>query len=257
MALTRNERANVALFQSKIFGGNLNKAYFTHGVMYGNYFDLRIYKDVKFTFKHGNNQNHLREKDGDKRYDSIARSKVKVYRLVCGNNYQHGRFRPLFATYTFAEPVEGLDTALGFFRRYLRRLERHLGYKVKYVAVPQIQWERYEKTGKKVWHFHIVFFNVPPLNFKINDHMWGQGGVNIQFVKGIKNIGAYVAGYCTKKDIDEIPFNRRFYYCSRGLFHPQDFFHKDVIDSLLLTGTVKVLKVFEGVKYSQIKYQLK
>jgi len=257
MALTREEKVNLAESVSKISGGSVAKSYWQHAVKYGDYLDVRTYKDVKITFN-GIDTSKFRTKEGSKRNDSIARSKVRVYRLVVGNIYRFGRYRPIFATYTFKNSITNLDEAISNYKRYLARLRAYLGYNPKFVTVPQIQWKRFELTGQKVWHFHTVFLNVSKIDFKVNDKMWGQGdnAVNLQYVRGIRNVGAYLAGYFTKKDFDEIPKNRRFYYCSKGLIQPQEFFHRDTIAGMIESGRVKVLSVYEGVKYSQIKYKL-
>lgn len=257
LAQTRTKKAENALSTSLASGGNLSKAYYIHAVKYGDYIDVRTYRDVKLSFN-GIDTSATRGDKGEKRDDSTSRSKIKLYRLVMANVRKHGKYRPIFATYTFKEPITNLDTALKRYRSYLEKLEYYLGYKPRYVAVPQIQWERYNKEGVKVWHFHIVFFNVPKLNFKKNDQMWGEtsNSVNLQFVRGIRSVGAYVAGYCTKKDFEEIPFNKRFYYCSRNLIQPVDIYEKSDIDNIIQSSTVSILSTFEGDNYSQIKYKI-
>lgn len=255
MAQTRAEKAKNAISRSYVAGGNVHKAYYKHAIKYGDYCDLRIYKDVKITFK-GNTNPKPKSQKGERRHDSLSRAKVKLFRLIVANTKRHGNFRPIFATYTFKDEVTDLSDALVGMRAYLSRLAHHLGYNPKYVAVPQIQWERYQKSGVKVWHFHFCFFNVPKLDFKFNDDAWGLGTVNLQFVRGVRSIGAYLAGYFNKNDWAEIPLNRKFYYSSHGLIRPQDVFNSQDIDELLGTGRVSILSTFEGHTYSQTKYKL-
>jgi len=255
MAVTRAQKVKNVNFADLLAGGNLNNAYFKHAVVYGDYCDLRIYKDVKITFN-VNSNNKTRGTEGERRDDSLSRAKVKLYRLICGNIRKHGRYRPIFATYTFAANIESLTLANRKLKSYLQELRRHLGYSPKYVCVPQIQWNRFEETGFKVWHFHICFFNIPKLSFKVNDRLWGQGSVNLEYVRGVRNIGAYLAGYFTKEDWKVIPFNGRFYYPSRGLIQPVDIFNLDTIDSILNRATVKPVAFYEGQTYTQIKYKL-
>jgi len=257
MAETRAKKAK--RMTSSVFGSNseIKKAYYKHAVQYGDYVDIRIYKDVRVIFN-GIDTSSYRQKEGEKRDDSLSRSKVKLFRLVMGNVGKHGKYRPIFATYTFKEPITNLDAALERLRSYRNKLNYYLGYKARYVAVPQIQWERYEKEGVKVWHFHIVFFNVPKLDFETNDKMWGEesNSVNLQFVRGIRSVGAYIAGYMTKKDFLEIPFNRRFYYASGNLVQPIDIYEQSAIDSLLENANIQLLSSFEGDNYSQTKYKI-
>jgi len=255
MALTRHE-IEKSFISSPSFGGNINKVYYQHGVKYGDYFDLRTYHNVKTTFKNKRVAGYEKATEGNKRIDSVARAKVKLFRLTVANVGKHGRYRPIFATYTFAQSITEYDKAVKTYTAYLRRLQAHIGYHLRYVAVPQIQWKRFEKTGQKVWHFHIVFFNIPKLDIEKNDKMWGQGFVKLEFPRGVRNVGAYIAGYMTKKDFEEIPINKRFYYCSRGLLQPQDFFNKDSVDGVLRHARLKTLSIYEGTNFSQTKYKL-
>jgi len=233
----------------------ISHAYDCHAVLYGDYCDVRQYFEVQY--KHyGNDTSKTRRQHGSKRSDSVARSKVKIYRLVTGNVYKHGRIKPIFGTYTFKEPITDYDFALTHYRRYIRRLKNYTQGKVRYVAVPQIQWDRYEKTGLKVWHFHFVYFNLKPVDFTINDKLWGQGMVQMEYVKGINNIGAYIAGYMTKKDFDEIPLNKRYYYPSIGLIQPKNVFHKDNVQQIIKGAKVRLLSMYTGVRYTQNKYKL-
>lgn len=262
MALTRSQKVNLNRSYSKnIAGGNVHKSYYKHGVLFGDYFDLRIYRNVKVTFN-GIDTSKTRREKGTKRFDSVARSRVKIYRLVTANVRKHGNFKPVFATYTFKEEVTDLNEALGRYRYYLQKLRSTVSHSLKYLTVPQIQWKRFDKYGVKVWHFHTVFFNAPKFDLRSNDEMWcqGSGAVNLRFIdnrgRSISNVASYIAGYITKKDFDEVPLNKRFYYASMGLIQPQDVFHSDSIDSILSCATLKVLSTFEGNTYVQTKYKL-
>jgi len=233
----------------------ISRAYNCHAVLYGDYCDVRNYYDVQY--KHyGNDTSKARRQHGSKRADAVARAKVKIYRLVTGNVYKHARVRPIFGTYTFEEPITDFDIALTHYKRYIRRLKEYTNNQIRYVAVPQIQWSRYQDTGLKVWHFHFVYFNLKPVDFKINDKLWGQGIVQMEYVRGINNIGAYIAGYMTKKDFDEIPLNKRFYYPSRNLIQPKDVFHIENVQQIIKGAKVKLLSTYTGVKYTQSKYKL-
>jgi len=255
MALTRDKKAQLSISQNKLAGGNLSNAYYKHAVIYGDYIDVRTYKDVKYTFN-GFDTSKNRRKKGERSTSSLARAKVTLYRLIVGNIGKHGKYKPLFVTYTFKDNVENLDTALDYLRKYLLALRYQQGKKPLYVCVPQIQWERFEKTGFKVWHFHICFFNLPPLNFKQHDKLWPWGYVNSQHVRGIRSIGAYLAGYFTKEDWRHIPLNKKFYYCSRSLVRPTDLYQHSHIDKYVNSANVKILSKFEGETYTQIKYKL-
>jgi len=250
MANTRAQKVENYKVRSSVAGGNISKVYYKHGVVYGNYFDLRIYKDVKTTFKY-DRENNAKGKSGGKRDDSVARARVALYRLITANIGKHGRFKAIFATYTFARNITDIETANLRFKCYIASLTEYVGYRPKYVCVPETQ-------ERGAWHFHVVFFNLPKIDFKVNDKLWRQGetAVNMQFVRGIRDIGAYCSKYLSKEMIITRGINKKVYYTSRHLIRPFDVFEQDVIDNILIGGTFRVLSSFEGDNYSQIKYKL-
>jgi len=250
MAQTRAQKVEYHKSASRIAGGNVHKAYYKHGVIYGDYFDLRIYKDVKTTFT-PTDRDYSKRREGSKRHDSISRARVLLYRLVAANIGRHGRFKPIFATYTFQENVDRRSYALMRFKVYLQRLRAHLGYSPKYVAV-------LENQTRGALHFHVVFFNLPKLSFKLNDKMWGEGdtAVNLQFVSRIRDVSAYLSKYLSKEILHTSGINKKSFFSSRSLIRPQDVFNTDTIDTILQTGTLKLLSTYEGPTYTQIKYKL-
>jgi len=250
MANTRAQKVEFYKIASKIAGGNISKVYYKHGVLYGDYFDLRIYNDVKSTF-YATSNIKVKSKQGSKRFDSLARSRVALYRLIVANVGKHGRFKPIFATYTFASNITNLADANLRFKLYLEKLREYLGTRPKYVCVPEVQ-------ERGAWHFHVIFFNLPKISFKDNDAMWGQGdsAVNLQVIKGIRDVGAYCAKYLSKEMIASCGINKKLYYSSRFLVRPIDVFHLDAIDTIVNNHTLKVLSVYSGNNYSQIKYKM-
>jgi len=250
MANTRAETVQFRKIQSKISGGNISKVYYKHGVLYGKYFDLRIYNEVKQTF-YATDTNKVKSKQGGKRDDSISRARVNLYRLVVGNTYQHGKYKPILATYTFADDIRNIAEANLHFKLYLERLTKYLGTRPKYVAVPELQ-------KRKVWHFHVVFFNLPTIDLKINDRLWNQGdyAVKLEYIRGIRDIGSYCAKYMTKEMYEHTGASKKLYYCSKHLVRPIDVFAPDAIDTILQYSTFKVLSTFSGQSYTQLKYKL-
>lgn len=228
---------------------NISKAYYRHGVLYGDYFDLRIYKDVKITFNYGaQDYNKTKSKEGTKRSDSTARARVNIFRLVSGNVGRFGQFKPIFGTYTFAEQTRSIDYANTRFKYYIKQLNNYLGYKAEYIVVP-------EKHKSGSYHFHSVFFNLPKMSYRDNDKMWGQGdsAVNLQYARGVRDTGAYLAKYLSK-DVKDL--NKKMYRTSKGIIRPINVIHSDTIDSILDSSTIRVLSAFEGHTYTQTKYKL-
>lgn len=248
--LTREQRADYNKAQSKASGGNICKSYYKHGVVYGDYFDLRIYTNVKNTY-YPADTNREKRRQGAKRDDSIARARVQLYRLVQANVGKHGRYRPIFATYTFKDNITDLSRANSYYKQYATKLRYHIGKNPEYVVVP-------EQQQRGAWHFHTVFFNLPKIDPKLNDALWGQGdyAVKLEYVRGIRNVAAYLAKYLSEDFLANRPLNSKFYRSSAGLIRPYDVFHHDIIDNLLDMPRIKVLSTYQGVSYSQIKYKL-
>lgn len=251
--LTREEKE--ILFNSLRNSGDteLKRAFFKHAVVYGDYVDVYAYKDVKMIFN-GKDNSRNRRQSGAKRDDSLSRARTTLYRLVRGNVYKHGRFKPIFGTYTFAEQVFCLDKASTMFKRYIARLSRYVGKRVLYVAVP-------EKHESGAWHLHVIFFNLPKLNLEINDKLWKQGNtaVNMKFVKGVngvRDVASYISKYLSKSYLNNRAFNKKMYYCSRGLIRPIHIYSRDAIDDILKSGTIRVLSSFEAQTFTQTKYHL-
>jgi len=146
------------------------------------------------------------------------RSRTEVRRIV---NTNCGRFHGIdkFLTLTYARAEEDLDTAHRDFDRFMKRFKRAYG-NFQYLAVPALQWSRFEKYGVKVWHFHIALFGVPYLDKDKLAAMWGQGFVDIRRIQDYENPGQYIGRYL-QQDFDSPDLEgRRKYYTSQGLQRP-------------------------------------
>jgi hypothetical protein len=102
-------------------------------------------------------------------------------------------------TLTFREDLVDLGLAWKALGKWFRMVKR-LMPDFAYVAVPEIQKERAERTGKKVWHFHLAvrgFRNVNVLR-----HCWrrvvGEGNVDIGRGNGRPWKRAVLARYLCK-----------------------------------------------------------
>jgi hypothetical protein len=152
-----------------------------------------------------------RRRAGNRRHDSISRTRQNVFFIVGGNiqpNYQ-----PMFITLTFARNECDLHSANREFRNFVRRFERYLRRKIKYLVVPEFQ-----KRGAV--HFHCVVFNVgyyPVLQLK---KIWGLGSVDIKKIDHPDNVAAYISGYITKELFDNRLFGQKAFFTSRGLLRP-------------------------------------
>lgn len=251
--ITKEEKERIFRMSRTSSRGHLKRVYYKQAVVYGDYMDLYTYHELKMIYN-GKNNSGIKGKQGSKRNDSVQRARNSLYRLVKANVYQHGKFRPIFGTYTFSECVRELDTANIQLQRYIRKLRRYLGKPVLYVAVP-------EQHESKAWHFHLVFFNVPKLDFETNDKLWGQGktAVNMKFVKGVngvRDVAGYISKYLSKDFLVQRGINKKMFYASRGLKRPIVIYANDTIDDILKNARIKVLNEYEGKTFVQTQYKL-
>lgn len=161
------------------------------------------------------------------RKDSIERARRKIKRLINSNVYVYGR-NPIFVTYTFKGNVSSIREANRVFKSHIRDIRRDIvGRSVRYVGVPEIQGRRAEIYGVSVWHFHVVFFDLPYIeNIKEKfEKSWGAGWVQIKVIDHVRNVGAYVSKYFSKQWEIEIKQNKyqKAYYSTLNLFQPEVF----------------------------------
>jgi len=256
MAQSRATIVKKVQFQ-KLFDANthLSRAYFIHGVKYGNWIDIRQYKKVKVTFN-GNNRNNTKRTTGTKRSYSLNRARVRIYRLIHANCFQHGRYQPIFTTYTFAEQCTEIDRVNAMFKLFVKRLEYYTQKKLQYLCVPEIQKEREKKEGKGVWHFHVIWFNLPWIDYKKHEDIWGLGWSQIEAVRSIRDIGSYVAKYLSKDIFESRLYGKKTFYTSRNLIRPQDYYEQHEIDNILKSCNHRLINRYECETYTQYKYKL-
>jgi len=158
--------------------------------------------------------------------EAVQRARRNLRRIVASNDvklHKGDKGRPQFVTFTFAEPVEDIERVKREWQLFLKRLRRSpLGtFNLRYIAVPEIQREREQKTGKAVWHIHAVFFGVAPLDrtYDLWRNLWGNGLVNVKQVKARSATGVslYLAKYLGK---DMVASGRRLYWRGGNLLAP-------------------------------------
>jgi len=237
---------HVAQLRYKYSHSQVNRVYFLKFIEFGNFIDVTNYKRLRLSFKNKNKINVRKKTDRLDR--SLQRTRENIYRLIEANIKQHGNFRPVFATLTYAHNVKDLSPAYRDFKYFIKKLKEKLGKKVHYVAVPEFQ-----KRGAV--HFHIVFLNLPYIKAKDFENLWGLGMTNIQVAKKIGSTSKYLFKYLTKSLLDKRLSNRRIVLSSRGLYRPvQSFSHED-LSSKLNNGTYTIVSAFETEFIKKSKYQ--
>jgi len=253
--MTRQSKVNQIELRKLEYETNVSKVYYKHAVIYGDYIDVRIYDNVKITFKNDKNRNYTKSDKGIKRGDSVSRARNNIYRLVQANTYKHGKFKPVFTTYTFAQPITDITEANREFKLFIQRINYHLKTKIKYVCIPEIQKSREKSTGFAVWHFHTVYFNCPFIPKKTHQDIWGNGWARIEIARSVRDVGSYLAKYLSKVIMDSRTFGKKVLFTSRGLIRPIDLFNTQAIDNVL-KNAIKVVSHYQGSCYKQIKYKI-
>lgn len=213
-------------------------------VISGNHFEHTTYeKPYFFNFPPtGEERQHSLRSDNLqlRRKDSIWRARQRIKRLTQANENQYGQ-RMKFITYTFRDEVTDLREARIWWEMYVRKLRSQFG-SLRYLGVAEIQKKRFERTGKKVWHFHVLFFNLPFIYGAKDLHgrLWDRGFVKIITIDHVKNVGLYVSKYL-RKDLQERELvGEKSFFTSQNLLKPQQFRRKKSILKNLRKGTFVV-----------------
>lgn len=171
------------------------------------------------------------ERTRDNFNKSVARARNNIFDIISSNIGQIPTFgdnkfvSPKFVTLTFADNITDVQEANAEFTRFNKRLSWHLyGLRrnvIKYICVPEFQ-------QRGAVHYHVLYFNLPYVDFEEVSMIWGKGYLYIEGVKdGITNYAKYLAKYMNKEnskgeDLYEVyrdrnMLNQKRYFCSRGL----------------------------------------
>lgn len=131
---------------------------------------------------------------------------------------------PIFLTFTYKVNQGDLDVAWEDWRRFIRKLNKHLAYSLKYLVVVEFQ-----KRGAV--HFHTIFFNLPieyersERRTRLIARLWSHGFVDVEEVRKARSVASYVTKYLSKGADDERVWGRRFFSCSKGLKRPIKYYN--------------------------------
>ncbi len=171
------------------------------------------------------------EQKKENRNKVMSRAKKTVRRLINANVYKYkdsndNIIRPKFVTLTFKDLVTDVKKANYEFKKFIKRLNYKLGYKVKYVTVIEFQ-------QRGAIHYHVVFFNLIYMNSNDLADLWKNGFIKINAIDDCDNVGAYVSKYMTKDNDEDKLRGEKCYFSSRGLFKPVEIKDKKKIDDLV------------------------
>jgi len=211
----------------------IQKTITNQAIFYGNF--VKSADFIKPIYVHSNERKDFSKKEGgDKRDDSLSRSRITLYRLIHANLRRHGDFPPVFLTLTYQINQQDIKQSNKDFRLYIKRLNFHLRTKLRYICVPEFQ-------QRGAVHYHVMFFNIPFRQYKFFQDTWGHGSTRIEKARDVKNLAAYMAKYLTKDTIIKTLKNNRILLTSRGLLRPQKYDNEDAQIQLQRVTITEVL----------------
>lgn len=140
-----------------------------------------------------------------------------------------------FVTYTFRKEITEFKQANNLFNTFTKRLNYYLQSEklttenLKYFLVPEIQHSRAKKYGAKVWHFHVIYFNLPAVYYPKLFKIWGNGGIKVKQMNNLDHLVNYVTKYFTKSKSEDYAKGQHKFFTSRGLQRPWEFREADII----------------------------
>jgi hypothetical protein len=197
---------------------------------------------------------------------ACQRAKTHIRRLILNNNL----WNHCGTTYSKAE--DGLDREKVLYdnKKFLMRLAYQMNKKIDYVAVPEIQPERYIKYLVKVYHMHVALgFDITERemfsawnsfkclkcekycnkvkNFQCRDCKYFKGVVWVKREKDkdLRRNANYYAKYFSKgfeeKELNQRSFSQNRYLCSHGLKMPE-------IEEINLTDK-EIIRINKGANF--------
>ncbi|ELC8451723.1 hypothetical protein QYB64_003304 [Clostridium perfringens] len=165
-----------------------------------------------------------------KNREKVCRRAMNDLRRLINANFKRGSSR--FITLTFKDNVQDLKYSNYEFKKFVKRFEYYLGYKVQYTVVIEFQ-----KRG--AIHYHAIFYNIPSkLDLPRCREIWGHGSFNCKRIDNVDNVGAYMVKYLSKNIDDERLKGNKMYFNSRGLVKP-----KEIKEPVLVSALVGSLQV--------------
>ena len=216
------------------------KAFNQRIVKSGDVYEIYDYENPVFTgFSSKGGRHHAintsHEVKEENRERALTKTRKDIRNLINCNFNRYGE-KSKFLTLTFKEDVTDLALANKYLFDFVKRVNYQIfGTKksaLKYTCVPEIQWERFAKYGVKVWHFHLVLYNLPWTHQSVLQSIWGNGHVWVNVVDDVDNVGAYICKYITKESAAEL-VGKKSVSNSRGLYKPVEIKDKKRVSEVL------------------------
>jgi len=164
---------------------------------------------------------------------AISRARKKL-RLTVASNIDN-KHDLKFWTFTFDPKFDNTAkneaAAREYFRQFMKRFQRITSFKLKYLAIAELQ----KKNGRNAWHFHVLFFNLGFYPHSEMSRYWRGGFVFVSTqrtrIQSIQHMIIYLSKYLSK-DTD-VGRSKKLFWTSRGLkkptviYNPQSFDFSD------------------------------
>ena len=217
--------------------------YGTKVIQSGNVIEVYEYKNpVKTGFtggKGGRKKGDIKSENTEENREKVlSRARRDLRRIVNANLEKYSKF----LTLTFADDVQDISYANNEFKKFIKRFNYYLGYKVAYSGVIEFQnGKEYIKNGVKckgigrgTVHYHVIFYNTPQkLNFDVMTDIWGNGWIFLNVIDNVDNVGAYMCKYMTKCEDEKRLRGKKLYFNSRGLKKPQEVKEPELVKAVV------------------------
>ncbi len=164
---------------------------------------------------------------------SYNRARTTIKRLVNANTEW-----TKFFTLTFAQNITDKKQANYLFNQFIKRLKYAIP-DFSYLAVP-------ERQKRGAIHYHLIC-NLPYVDFDWLRDLWGWGRLEVNDIRSVRKIGAYISKYLTKGASE---FCKKSFFCSRNIKKPIELigFRADTFKKKFLVG---VELIFQKQFYSE------
>lgn len=170
--------------------------------------------DIKVSREGGRDKEGKQERIQEYRDQVNYKAREKVRRLINANFDENS----LFVTLTFAENVTDLEYANYELKKFLQKMKR------KQKDFAHVTVVEFQKRGAVHYHmvcnYHLEWTTHKELQKHERDiaTVWGNGFVDIQPIKHVDNVGAYLIKYMSKEHNDERLEGKKRYFFLETLF---------------------------------------
>jgi hypothetical protein len=192
---------------------------------------------------------------GQRLIKNLHRTRTTVIDLINCNAFQYypdllhpsysWPITPKFVTFTYRESMTNLTQALIDFKlfnqRYAKAFYDLKKLPAKYLAIYEIQKKREMTYKKAVWHFHVVYFNLPWIDKNFMQDVWKHGFIDVRDLSAVGNVGFYMTKYMLKDANDPRLQGHRMYLASQNLLKPKVVRYQEIINQLVRNFPAEII----------------